>query len=257
MSFARTFDDRARVGMWIASGSAYCAEICAGSGLDWLLIDAEHSPNDLQSILAQLQALAAYPVDPVVRPPVADPVLIKQLLDIGVQNLLLPMVESEVEAKQIVQATRYPPQGIRGVGSALARASRWNRTGGYLGSAAEGISVIVQIESQAGLDNLEAIATEDGIDAVFIGPADLAASLGYLGQPDHPEVVGQIDKAITTVVGLGKSVGVNAFDERRARRCVELGCQFILVGADVTMLARGSEELAARYRGSRAGSTDR
>jgi 4-hydroxy-2-oxoheptanedioate aldolase len=248
LTLARTFDDRARVGMWIASGSAYCAEICAGSGLDWLLIDAEHSPNDLLSILAQLQAVAAYPVHPVVRPPVADPVLIKQLLDLGVQNLLLPMVESQAEAQRIVQSTRYPPRGIRGVGSALARASRWNRTAGYLGSASDGISVFVQIESQAGLDDLAAIASEDGIDGVFIGPADLSASLGHLGEPDHPDVVAKIDDAIATVVRLGKSVGVNAFDEKRARRCIELGCQFILVGADVTMLARGSEDLANRYR---------
>jgi 4-hydroxy-2-oxoheptanedioate aldolase len=255
MTFARTFGDRPQIGMWLASGNAYCAEICAGSGLDWFLIDGEHSPNDLTSILAQLQALAAYPVHPVVRPPIADEVRIKQLLDIGVSNLLVPMVESQDEARRIVRATRYPPQGIRGVGSALARASRWNRTAGYLGSATEGISLFVQIESRAGLDNLAAIATEDGIDGVFIGPADLAASLGHLGEPDHPDVVGAIDEAITTVVGLGKAVGVNAFDESRARRCLELGCRFILVGADVTMLARGSEELAARYRrGSQPGS---
>jgi 4-hydroxy-2-oxoheptanedioate aldolase len=233
--------------MWLASGSAYCAEICAGSGLDWLLIDAEHSPNDLLSILAQLQAVAAYPVHPVVRPPVADPVLIKQLLDIGVTNLLVPMVESQAAARRLVEATRYPPEGIRGVGSALARASRWNRTAGYLGSAGEGITLLVQIESRAGLDDLEAIATEEGIDGVFIGPADLAASLGHLGEPDHPEVVRLIDEAIATVVGLGKAVGVNAFQASRAQRCLELGCQFILVGADVTLLARGSEELAARY----------
>jgi len=240
--------DRPQVGMWVATGSAYCAEICAGSGLDWLLIDAEHSPNDLLSILTQLQVVAAYPVHAVVRPPVADPVLIKQLLDVGVQNFLAPMIDSQAAARRLVEATRYPPKGIRGVGSALARSSRWNRTPGYFSSATEGISVIVQIESRAGLDDLEAIATEEGIDGIFIGPADLAASLGHLGEPDHPEVVSAIDAAIATVVGLGKPVGINAFDEARARRCIELGCRFILVGADVTLLARGSEELAERYR---------
>jgi 4-hydroxy-2-oxoheptanedioate aldolase len=249
MTFARALrDDRAQVGMWVASGSAYCAEICAGSGLDWLLIDAEHSPNDLGSILAQLQVLAAYPVHAVVRPPVADPVFIKQLLDVGTQNLLVPMIDSAAAARRAVEATRYPPRGMRGVGSALARASRWNRVPGYLGSAEDGISVIVQIESRAGLDALEAIATEDGVDGVFLGPADLAASLGHLGEPDHPEVVGRIDEAIATLIRLGKAVGVNAFNEARARRCIELGARFILVGADVTMLARGSEELAGRYR---------
>jgi 4-hydroxy-2-oxoheptanedioate aldolase len=248
VTFAQALgDDRAQIGMWVSSGSAYCAEICAGAGLDWLLIDAEHSPNDLLSILSQLQAVAAYPVHPVVRPPVADPVLIKQLLDIGTQNLLVPMIDSQAAARRLVEATRYPPGGIRGVGAALARASRWNRIPGYLGAAEDGISVFVQIESRAGLEALEAIATEDGIDGVFIGPADLAASLGHLGEPDHPEVVRRIDEAIGTVVGLGKAVGVNAFDEARARRCIELGCRFVLVGADVTLLARGSEALAARY----------
>jgi 4-hydroxy-2-oxoheptanedioate aldolase len=248
MTFAQALqEERTQVGMWLASGSAYCAEICAGSGLDWFLVDAEHSPNDLRSILAQLQTLAAYRVHAVVRPPVAEPVFIKQLLDIGVQNLLVPMIDSPALARRAVAATRYPPRGVRGVGSALARASRWNRVPEYLGSADDGISVIVQIESQAGLDALEDIATEDGVDGVFIGPADLAASLGHLGEPDHPEVVGRIDEAIGVLFHLGKAVGVNAFDEVRARRCIELGARFILVGADVTMLARGSEDLARRF----------
>lgn len=248
MSFAAAIaGDRPQVGMWVSTASAYCAEICAGSGLDWLLIDAEHSPNDLRSVLAQLQAVAAYPVHPVVRPPIGDPVLIKQLLDIGVQSLLVPMVESQDAARRMVEATRYPPHGIRGVGSALARASRWNRSPGYLGSASEGITLLVQVESVAGLEALESIATEDGVDGVFIGPADLAASLGHLGEPDHPEVVRRVDDAISTVARLGTAVGVNAFDEARAWRCIELGCRFVLVGADVTMLARGSEELAVRY----------
>jgi 4-hydroxy-2-oxoheptanedioate aldolase len=248
MTFAAALSDgRTQVGMWVSSASPYCAEICAGSGLDWLLIDAEHSPNDLSSILAQLQAVAAYPVHPVVRPPVADPVVLKQFLDIGVQNLLVPMIDSQAAARRLVEATRYPPRGMRGVGSALARASRWNRIPGYLAAAEEDISLIVQIESGAALDDLEAIATEDGIDAVFIGPADLAASLGHLGEPDHPEVVRRIDDAIERVGRLHKPVGINAFDEARARRCIALGCRFVLVGADVTLLARGSEALAARF----------
>jgi len=254
----RISDGDPRIGMWVAAGSGYVTEICAGSGIDWLLLDQEHAPNDLRTTLEQLQVLAGYPdVDVLVRPASADPVFIKQLLDIGAQNIIVPMIDGPDEAVAAVAATRYPPHGIRGVGSALARASRWNRISDYLVTADTTVSLTVQVESVAALAQLGDIADVDGVDAVFIGPADLAASLGYLGQPDHPEVVGQIDKAITTVVGLGKSVGVNAFDERRARRCVELGCQFILVGADVTMLARGSEELAARYRGSRAGSTDR
>jgi 4-hydroxy-2-oxoheptanedioate aldolase len=255
VTFSRTFTaERAQIGLWVSSGSAYCAEICAGAGLDWLLIDAEHSPNDLRSLLSQLQAVAAYPVQAVVRPPVVDPVLIKQLLDIGAQNLLLPMIESAEAARAAVAATRYPPRGVRGVGSALARASRWNRIEGYAASADEDITVLVQVESRAGLDALEEIATEDGVDGVFIGPADLAASLGHLGDPEHPDVVAAIEGAMTTLSRLGKAFGVNAFAEARARRSIELGCRFIVVGADVALLARGSEDLATRFgAGPRAG----
>jgi 4-hydroxy-2-oxoheptanedioate aldolase len=238
---------RPQIGMWVASGNAYCAEICAGGGLDWLLVDCEHVPNDLRSLLPQLQAIAPYPVAPVVRPPAGDAVLIKQLLDIGVQNLLIPMVESAEQAAEVVRATRYPPNGIRGVGSALARASRWNRVTGYLDSADDGISVLVQVESRRALDNLEAITAVDGVDGIFLGPADLAASLGHLGHPEHPEVVTAVEGAIRTITGLGKPAGINAFAEPAARRALDLGVGFILVGSDVTLIARGSEDLAARY----------
>lgn len=235
------------IGMWVASGSPYCAEVCAGGGLDWLLVDSEHAPNDLRSLLAQLQAVAPYPVAPVVRPPTGDAVVIKQLLDIGVENLLIPMVESAEQAAALVAATRYPPAGVRGVGSALARASRWNRVPDYLHGADERIFLAVQVESKAGLDELKAIASVDGVDGVFLGPADLAASLGHLGRPEHPDVVAEVERAITTVVELGKAAGVNAFAEPLARRYLALGARFVLVGADVTLLARGSEDLAAKY----------
>jgi 4-hydroxy-2-oxoheptanedioate aldolase len=246
---ARLAGARPQVGMWVASGSAYCAEICAGSGLDWLLIDAEHAPNDLRSILDQLQAVAPYPVAPVVRPPTGDPVVIKQLLDIGAQTLIIPMVDSAEQAELLVRAVRYPPRGMRGVGSALGRASRWNRTAGYLQSAEAEITLIVQIESVEGLAQLEQIAAVDGIDAVFIGPSDLAASLGHLGQQDHPDVVGAVERAITAAGRVGRPAGVNAFVDATARRYIECGCRFILVGADVTLLARGSETLARAYIG--------
>jgi 4-hydroxy-2-oxoheptanedioate aldolase len=239
---------RSQIGMWVASGSSYCAEICAGSGLDWLLIDSEHSPNDVRSLLPQLQAAAAYPVHVVVRPPSADRVGIKQVLDIGVRNLLIPMVDSADAAHEVVEATRYPPRGVRGVGSALARASRWSRLPAYLEHADEGICVLVQVESAAGLGALESICAVDGVDGVFIGPADLAASLGHLGHPAHPEVMTQIDQAITRIVAAGKAAGVNAFAEHDARHFLDLGCRFVLVGADVSLLARGSEDLASRYR---------
>jgi 4-hydroxy-2-oxoheptanedioate aldolase len=237
-----------QIGMWVASASPLVAEICAGSGIDWLLIDSEHAPNDVRSLLPQLQACAAYDVQVVVRPPAGDTVMIKQFLDIGVRNLLIPMVESAGQARDLVRATRYPPAGVRGVGSALARASRWNRIPDYLPTADDGICLTVQIESRPGVDALEDIVAVEGIDGVFLGPADLAASMGYLGRPDHPAVVAVVDDAVKTIGALGKPAGVNAFDESRARGLIGLGARFVLVGADVTLLARGSEELAARYR---------
>jgi 4-hydroxy-2-oxoheptanedioate aldolase len=241
-----------RFGMWVASGSGYVTEICAGSGIDWVLLDQEHAPNDLRTTLEQLQVLAGYPdVDVVVRPPAADPVHIKQLLDIGAQNIIVPMIDSAQEAAAAVAATRYPPAGIRGVGSALARASRWNRTTDYLATADQGVSLTVQVESTAGLAALKDIADVDGVDAVFIGPADLAASMGRLGQPEHPEVVSTIETALNDIVEQGKSAGVNAFNEAIARRYLAAGASFVLVGADVALLGRGAEQLVVRYAGHR------
>jgi len=242
---------RPRFGMWLASGSGYVTEVCAGSGIDWVLLDQEHAPNDLRTTLEQLQALAGYPdVDVLVRPPSADPVVIKRLLDIGAQNIIVPMIDDPAEAGAAVAATRYPPAGIRGVGSALARASRWNRISDYLSAADASVSLTVQVETVAGLGQLGDIADVDGVDAVFIGPADLAASMGKLGQPEHPDVVGAIEAALATIVAHGKSAGVNAFNEKIARRYVDAGASFILVGADVALLARGAEKLVETYRES-------
>ncbi|WP_330257259.1 aldolase/citrate lyase family protein [Nocardia sp. NBC_00565] len=233
--------------MWVAGANPYSAEICAGAGLDWLLIDQEHAPNDLRSTLAQLQAVATYPVEALVRPPSADPAVIKQLLDIGVTNLVVPMIESAAEASAVVAATRYPPAGIRGVGSALARASRWNRVSDYLITANESMTVTVQIESVQGIAELAKIASVDGIDAIFIGPADLAASMGHLGKPESPEVVATIEAALHTIRVSGVAAGVNAFNPAIARRYMAAGAAFVLVGADVTLLARGAEMLAQEY----------
>jgi 4-hydroxy-2-oxoheptanedioate aldolase len=199
--------------------------------------------------LEQLQVLGGYPdVDVVVRPPSADPVYIKQLLDIGAQNLLVPMIDGPEQAAAAVAATRYPPAGVRGVGSALARASRWNRISDYLVTADEGVSLTVQVESTAGLAALGDIADVDGVDAVFIGPADLAASMGRLGQPEHPDVVAAIENALVIIVKHGKSAGVNAFNESIGRRYLDAGASFVLVGADVALLACGAEELVDKYR---------
>ncbi|MEV4991049.1 HpcH/HpaI aldolase family protein [Pseudarthrobacter sp. LMD1-1-1.1] len=239
--------DRPLAGMWVCSGSPLVAELCAGSGLDWLLVDAEHSPNGLESILAQLQAIHGYPVHTMVRPPVNDTVVIKQYLDLGVQNLLIPMVNSVAEAAAAVAATRYPPQGVRGVGSALARAARWNRVPDYLARANETISVTVQIESTAAVAAVKDILKVDGVDAVFIGPSDLAASMGLLGQQEHPEVRAAVDHCLSAAAAAGKPAGVNAFHPDTAKHYLANGAGFILVGADVAILARGSEALAAKY----------
>jgi 4-hydroxy-2-oxoheptanedioate aldolase len=242
-----TTADRPLVGMWVCSGSPLVAEICAGSGVDWLLIDAEHSPNGLESILAQLQAVHGVPVTPVVRPPVGDPVTIKQYLDLGVQNLLVPMVDTAEQAAEVARATTYPPHGIRGVGSALARASRWNRVDDYLATARDTLSIYVQIESAEAVANVDAIASTPGIDGIFVGPSDLAASMGVLGQQHHPDVVDSVLGCIEAAHHAGTKVGLNAFAPALAQRYLDAGADFVLVGADVQLLARGSERLAADY----------
>ncbi|WP_205787179.1 aldolase/citrate lyase family protein [Specibacter cremeus] len=248
--------DRPLAGMWACSGSPLVAEICAGAGLDWLLIDAEHSPNGLESVLAQLQAVNGYPVTPVVRPPVNDTVLIKQYLDLGAQSLLIPMVHTADDAAAAVAAAHYPPRGVRGVGSALARSARWNRIPGYLERAGDTVTVMVQIESAQAVENAAAIAAVDGVDAVFLGPSDLAASMGVIGQQEHPDVVAAVEHCLRVAKAAGKPVGVNAFAEATARRYLAAGADFILVGADVALLARGSEALAAKYVPQAIGTND-
>ncbi len=247
-------EDRPLIGLWACAGSAVTAEIVAGSGCDWVLIDAEHSPNGLESLMAQLHAVSAYPVAPLVRPPYGDTVIIKQVLDLGAQNLLIPMVDSAEQAAEVVRAVRYPNGqtggGVRGVGSALARSARWNRVEGYLGRASETISLTVQIESATALADVERIASTDGVDALFVGPADLAASMGRLGEQSHPEVVAGVLRAIEAGRAAGKPVGVNAFVQADAERYLEAGAAFVAVGADVAILARQTEALVDRFAGN-------
>lgn len=238
---------RPLAGIWVCSGSALVAEICAGAGMDWLLIDMEHSPNGLESTLAQLQAVEGSPTTPLVRVPIGDVVTIKQVLDLGAQNILVPMISSADEARAVVEAVRYPPRGRRGVGSALARSARWNRVENYLADADRHASLFVQIETIEGVDAAAEIAAVDGVDGVFVGPSDLAASMGVLGQQSHPDVVAAVHRAFEAVRAAGKPVGVNAFDPQVAQSYLDAGASFILVGADVALLARGSETLAARW----------
>ncbi|MGA0566846.1 HpcH/HpaI aldolase family protein [Rathayibacter sp. KR2-224] len=239
--------ERPLAGMWVVSASPLIAEIAAGSGLDLLLIDGEHSANSLASIQLQLQAVAAYPVTPLVRVPFGDTVLIKQYLDLGAQNLIVPMVDTAVQAEQVVRAMHYPPRGVRGVGSSLARSARWNRVDRYLAHAPEHVSLTVQIESVSAVENVESIAAVEGVDALFVGPADLSASMGLLGQQTHADIVSAVEHVIAVGSHTGRPVGVNAFDLDMAQHYLDAGARFVLVAADVTMLARGSEALADRF----------
>ncbi|WP_254277580.1 4-hydroxy-2-oxoheptanedioate aldolase [Halomonas sp. 3H] len=237
-------------GIWLGLASPYVAELAATIGFDWLLLDGEHAPNDLASLLGQLQAIAPYASAPVVRPPVGDTVLIKQYLDIGVQNLLIPMVETAEQGAEVVAATRYPPEGVRGMGSVLARASRWGQVEDYLDRAGEEICLILQLESPGALANLEAIAAVEGVDGLFIGPADLSAAMGHRGNPGHPEVRAAIDDAIGRIRATGKAAGIITLDEDEARDYLEAGFGFVGVGVDALVLAEGLRGLAGRFRSS-------
>lgn len=245
-------DSRAQIGLWLGLADPYVAELLASTGFDWLLIDAEHAPNDVRQVLAQLQAVAPYPVHPVVRPVQGDVALIKQYLDIGAQTLLVPMVDTAEQAERVVAATRYPPRGIRGVGSALARASRWNQVDGYLQRADEELCVLVQAESTKAIENLDEIVAVDGVDGVFFGPSDLAASMGFLGKPGEAAVQRAIADGIATVRRAGKAAGILSADPQLARQYLDMGATFVAVGVDTTLLVRAARDLARAYKGDAA-----
>jgi len=236
-----------QLGLWMSLANAYTAEICATAGFDWLLIDGEHGPNDVRSLLAQLQAVAPYPGHAVVRALGDDVALVKQLLDIGAQTLLIPMIDDAEQARRMVAATRYPPEGRRGVGSYVARVSRWGGRADYVAHANEEVCLLVQAETRTALGNLEAICAVDGVDGVFIGPADLAASLGHRGDAGHPDVLVAIDDAIRRIVASGKAAGILDTDHARVRHYLALGCTFVAVGLDVSILASGVRRLRADY----------
>jgi len=239
----------AQIGLWLSLPDPYCAEVSAGAGFDWLLLDGEHAPNDVRTILAQLQAIAPYPVHPVVRPSLGETHYLKQYLDLGVQTLLIPMVDSAAQARELVAAVHYPPKGVRGVGSALGRASRWGRIKDYPARADSEVCLLVQVETVAGMKEIDAIAATPGVDGVFIGPADFAASMGYLSEGgDHPEVVVAIRKGIKAILAAGKAPGILTWNEQLNREYLQLGALFVAVGADVSLLARAAENLAAKYK---------
>lgn len=236
-----------QLGLWCTLAHSYAAEIVAGSGFDWLLFDTEHSPADVETVLSQLQAVSAYNVSPVVRPASNDIVLIKRFLDIGAQSLLIPYVQSAEEARRAVAGIRYAPDGVRGV-SAVTRATRFGRIKDYARKAAQELCLLVQIETQAGLDALEDIAAVDGIDGLFIGPADLAASLGYPGEPNHPTVRIAIEDAVKRIHACGKPAGILTPDAEFAKHLMKLGVIFTAVGIDAMALVKASESLLAQFR---------
>ena len=238
----------AQIGLWLSLADAYVAEMIATAGFDWLLIDAEHAPNDLRTVLAQLQAMAPYPVSAVVRPVIGNTAVIKQYLDAGVQSLLVPMVHDAAQAAEVVAATRYALLGTRGLGGAMARVTRWSRVEDYVAHAHDEICVLVQAESKEAMANLAAIAAVDGVDGVFFGPADLSASMGHLGEPDHPEVLAAIDAGIATVLAAGKAPGIISTDPTVSERYLRAGVLFVAVGVEADLLIRAAVDLAARFK---------
>ncbi len=249
---------QAQIGLWLGLADSYATEMCAGAGFDWLLVDGEHSPNDLRTILHQLQAIAAYPAShAIARVPMGHgnvgEMLIKQYLDLGVLTLLVPMVDTAAQATALVRAMRYPQNdatdgkgGIRGMGG--ARASAFGRNASYALEANAQVCLLVQAETQTALDNLDAIAAVEGVDGVFIGPADLSASLGHVGDPTHPVVQAAIEDAFKRIMKAGKAAGILTPDEALARHYLDLGATFVAVGLDTNLLVRHTSALAARFK---------
>ena len=238
-----------QIGLWSSLCSNIAAEIIGDSGFDWILLDTEHSPNEIPDLVPQLQAIQRGTATPIIRPAWNDAVLAKRALDIGAQTLLFPYVQNAEEARRAVASTRYPPQGIRGV-SVAARASRYGRTPGYLTKANDEICVLVQVETRAALNELEAIAKVEGVDGVFIGPSDLAASLGHLGNPQHADVQTAMQDAVRRLTAIGKPAGILTGNEEEARRYIDWGYLFVAVGADVGLLAKNADALAKKFKGA-------
>ena len=237
-----------QIGLWCSLCSPITAEIVCHSGFDWLLLDTEHSPNEVPDVLSQLQAVQAGCASPIVRPAWNDIVLIKRFLDIGAQSLLIPFVQTADEARRAVEATRYPPDGIRGI-TGSGRASRSGRVTNYRKNASQEICLLVQVETKSALDRIEEIASVDGIDGIFIGPNDLAASFGHIGNWAHPEVQSALEDAVRRLKKIGKPAGILTPNEEEAKRFIQWGYTFVAVGADLGLLARGADALAKRFKG--------
>jgi 4-hydroxy-2-oxoheptanedioate aldolase len=240
-------EGKPQIGLWSVLANAAVTELLGASGYDWLLIDMEHAPNELPAVQAQLQALRSSATTPIVRPPWNDMVWVKRVLDLGAQTLLIPYVQTAEEAAQAVSHMRYPPTGLRGVAGGT-RATQWGRIRDYYKRAEEELCLLVQVESRQGLENLDAIAATPGVDGVFIGPADLSADMGHLGDAQHPQVQGAIEDAVRRIRQAGKAAGILVRGEEPGRKWLEAGCLFVAVGADASLLAQAADGLAAKFR---------
>ncbi|GEM79682.1 4-hydroxy-2-oxoheptanedioate aldolase [Vibrio superstes] len=235
-------------GLWLGLPDTSCAEICGSAGFDWVLIDGEHASFDLSDIKYHLQALEPHSASSIVRAEDSNPTLIKRLLDIGAQTLLVPMVNTAEQAQEVVKSAMYPPLGTRGIGSALARASQWNRIPQYLHRANDQTCILVQVETKQAIDNIEEIAAIEGIDGIFIGPSDLSGSMGHIGNPDHPEVVAAIDHAIRVINQSGKASGILSLNPKQAQEYASRGVKFIGAGVDTLLLRLSAENLANQLK---------
>jgi 4-hydroxy-2-oxoheptanedioate aldolase len=238
---------RLQIGLWNSLCSNIVTEIVSDSGFDWMLLDTEHSPNELPDLLSQLQSVAKGTATPIVRPAWNDLVLIKRILDVGAQSILVPFVQNAEEARRAVAATRYPPEGVRGI-TGSGRASRYGRVKDYLKKANSEICLLVQCETREAMAQLEAIAGVDGVDGVFVGPADLSASFGHIGNPQHPEVQKAIEDIAKRLKKVGTPAGILTPVEEEARRYMDWGYTFVAVGADLGLLAKGADALAAKFK---------
>lgn len=240
-------ENKLQIGLWCSLCSNIAADIVSDSGFDWLLLDTEHSPNELPDIFSALQATNHAAAESVVRPAWNDAVLIKRYLDIGARTLLIPFVQNVEEAERAVAATRYPPKGIRGV-TGSGRASRFGRVRDYLKTASDEICVLVQLETPAAIEHIEAICRVDGVDGVFIGPNDLAASMGHIGNTGHPDVQAALKSAVKRITSAGKPAGILSVNEADTQRYIEWGYGFVAVGVDVVLLARATDALAKQFK---------
>ena len=246
-------EGRVQYGLWVSLLAPLGTEICAAAGFDWVLLDGEHAPNDPYNLLQQSQVVAAYPrTQAVARVPMGHGMhgqaIIKQYLDVGIQSLLVPMVETAAQAREIVRCAKYPPAGIRGMAS--TRASGWGRNPDYAKEANDQVCILVQAETRAAIDNLDEIAAVDGVDGVFIGPADLSATFGHVGDPWHPEMLEIHEETFRRIKKAGKAIGILTLDEARAKEHVRMGATFIAVGTDSSVMVKGTSALANAFKGN-------